>query len=262
MTFLSIPRFRRLRGLSISLRATGGRNSLGRITVHHRGGAVGRFHRLLSRFYSFGEIPAYVLRSEYDPTRSVSLLLLAYDNGYLTYALPTFGVFPGSIVVSSALFRPSVGSSFPLGVVPVGSSIHSVESFRGSGSVYVRSAGLSARLLRKVVLRNSSPYALLRLPSAALRLVPLSSFATYGKLAGGRFRYHTLRKAGQSRLLGFRPSVRGVAMNPVDHPHGGGQGKTSGGRPSVSPWGVLTKGKKTRRRRPTRFIVKSVGSLK
>jgi large subunit ribosomal protein L2 len=246
----------RLRPLTFALKSSAGKNSTGRTTVYHRGGAVKKFYRLLLRHYRFQEIPAYVLRFDYDPNRNLPLALLVFSNGYVAYVLKTFGTAVGSLLWSSSFwFSPLSGCSFPLKLFPVGSVAHSVESRPLSGSSYARSAGNFVKVFRQ----NARGRTLLRLSSGALSLVPSNCFGTYGRLANSRFKYEFLSKAGASRHLGRRPTVRGVAMNPVDHPHGGGQGKTSGGRPSVSPWGLLSKGKKTRSRsRPSKFLLKKL----
>jgi large subunit ribosomal protein L2 len=248
----------RVRPLTILKKSSSGRNSSGRITVYHRGGRSKVFYRILCNSYSFLNVPALVFRSEYDPNRNADLYLLVYRNGYLGYTLKTLGVSIGSLIsVNTSRFTLTSGSSFPVGFFPLSFSIHSLENFPGSGTVYARSSGNYATLVKQNV-GPSKKYSLIRLPSGSLHMFLSTCFATYGKLANSYSKVLSVTKAGTIRRLGRRPSVRGVAMNPIDHPHGGGQGKTSGGRPSVTPWGVYTKGAKTRSSsRTNKFIIAS-----
>lgn len=235
-----------LRPLLFRLVKTGGR-SHGRITSHHRGGGSSRHYRLVGFNHpSLLPFPLYPFRVERDPTRSAPLLLVGWSSGFLGYVLKPVGLGVGSVVgFLPAGFLPKPGCSFPIRNFPTGSSVYSV-------GWAVRSAGCSARLLR-----HSNRFSLLRLPSGELRLLPSTTVGSYGVVDNPRHRFRSLQKAGQSRWLGIRPTTRGVAMNPVDHPHGGGQGKTSGGRPSVSPTGRPTKGGRTRPRRApsSRYIL-------
>lgn len=246
-----------LRPLSHGSVRCGGRNRRGRTTVYHRGGGGRvRIRRILASPRPLAGTAAYVVRRDRRPGRPFQpLLLVAYRSGHLAYHRPTVGVGPGSLLrAEDRLFTRRTGFAFPLGLLPPGSPVHSLELRPGSGAQLLRAAGSGGQLLRHYGPR----LALVRLPSGRRRLVPAAAWATLGRPAGGRSRYLRLTTAGQRRRRGRRPAVRGVAMNPVDHPHGGGQGKTSGGRPSVTPWGRPTKGGRTRRRRhPTnRFLLR------
>jgi len=229
-----------------------GRNVGGSITVRRRGGGHKRRYRVIDfRRNKFG-VTARVATIEYDPNRSARLALLHYADGTKTYILAPKGLDVGDVIVSSrdADIRP--GNSLPLGSIPVGTEVHAVELKIGGGAKMCRAAGSWAQLLAK-----EGNWATLRLPSGEMRLVHLNCRATIGRVGNEEHSNVKLGKAGRSRWLGNRPKVRGVAMNPVDHPHGGGEGRTSGGRHPVTPWGVPTKGKKTRNNQRTdTFIVR------
>ena len=227
---------------------TGGRNRTGRISSYHRGGGRARFYRLVELSpRSLG----FILKIVRDPARKVPLFLVGYDNGYLCLHLATFGLRETDFVGSLPFFLARPGFSFSLNRFPVGSSIHSI-----TPTGLVTSAGSYSSVVRQLPTATA-----LRLPSGEIRLFPSTYTATYGALSERRARFQRFLKAGSARLIGRRPVVRGVAMNPVDHPHGGGQGKTSGGRPSSSPWGVYTKGYKTRPvRKPSSYILKKRSS--
>jgi len=227
--------------LLFRLSKTGGR-SQGRISSYHRGGGSARHHRLVNFNHpSLLPYPFFFLRAEHDPARNLPILLVAYSSGFLAFILKTFGV---TLSTTAGFFErpffPAPGFLFPLATLPLGATAHSLPLHPRSTAQLVRSAGCSARVVKQERGRT-----LIKLPSGELRFLPSNGVAVYGGL--DRTRSTALLKAGQSRWLGIRPTVRGVAMNPVDHPHGGGQGKTSGGRPSVDPWGAYTKGKKTRK---------------
>lgn len=230
--------------LRLRTRSTGGRNARGRITSYHRGGAPSRpSHLLRTTYYEMLGMPYVFLKRTEDPSRRSPLFLVAYANGCLAHGLAPFGVQTLTTTCSSrTLFLPLLGGVFPLGLFPVGSPIHALQLSPSHPIAFVRSPAASATLLRH--LPSSS---LVRLPSGQLRLFSPSTLAALGSVSPS-LPVTPLGRAGSARQLGRRPTVRGVAMNPVDHPHGGGQGKTSGGRPSVSPWGQLAKGKRTRRR--------------
>jgi large subunit ribosomal protein L2 len=240
------------RRLVTSLNKTGGRNVHGRITSRHRGGGHKRKYRIVDfRRNKFG-IPAKVAAIEYDPNRSARLALLYYADGEKTYIIWPKGLEVGDQIVSSAKADIKPGNSLPLVAIPVGTQVHNVELKPGKGGQLVRSAGTSAQLMAK-----EGKYALLRMPSSELRQVLITCRATIGEVGNGIHETLKIGKAGRSRWLGRRPKVRGVAMNPVDHPHGGGEGRTSGGRHPVSPWGKPTKGAKTRsNKRTDRFIIR------
>lgn len=222
--------------LKISFFKNGGRNNLGRITSFHRGGGFSKKYRLVDFSHMVKGVLAYVLRKEYDPFRNVPLFLVFYQNGCFSYQLIVQGVSEGCFLVGGKAAPLWLGNSLPLGKLPVGSQVSNIHGLFG------RSSGVSCQILKH--LENET---LVKLPSGEEKLFSSLFWCTYGRI--GKTYYHFLKKkkAGNNRNLGIRPVVRGVAMNPIDHPHGGGEGKTSGGRPSVSPWGKLTKGKKTRR---------------
>jgi large subunit ribosomal protein L2 len=240
------------RRLTSALRKTGGRNVYGRITARHRGGGHKRRYRQIDfRRNKFG-VPARVAAIEYDPNRSSRIALLHYLDGEKAYILAPKGLEVGATVVSSSKADIQPGNSLPLSLIPDGTQVHNIEMKPGKGGQLVRSAGTSARLMAK-----EGKYALLRLPSGELRQVLMTCRATVGEVGNAIHEKIKIGKAGRSRWLGRRPKVRGVAMNPVDHPHGGGEGRTSGGRHPVTPWGRPTKGAKTRNNKRTdRFIIK------
>jgi len=241
--------------LTSSLSKSAGRNVYGRITVRRRGGGHKRRYRVIDfRRDKFG-VPARVEAIEYDPNRSARIALLCYADGERRYILAPKGLSVGDNVESSRKADIKPGNSLPLRNIPVGTTIHAVEIKIGAGAKLCRAAGVSAQLLAK-----EGDWAQLRLPSGEMRLVHLNCRATIGQVGNEEHGNIKLGKAGRSRWLGRRPKVRGVAMNPVDHPHGGGEGRTSGGRHPVSPWGMPTKGKRTRKNRRTdRFIVRRRG---
>lgn len=231
---------------------TGGRNNTGRITMWHRGGGSKRRYRIIDfRRSKFG-VPARVEALEYDPNRSARIARLVYADGERRYILAPNGLQVGETVISSPDADIVVGNCLPLKNIPLGTQLHNIELKVGKGGQMVRSAGGVAQLLAK-----EGSYAQLRLPSGEVRMVHLECLATIGQVGNLDHENVKLGKAGRSRYLGRRPHVRGVVMNPVDHPHGGGEGKTSGGRHPVTPWGVPTKGKKTRNNpRTDRYIVR------
>ena len=230
----------------------GGRNNHGHITTRHRGGGhKRRYRRIDFRREKLG-VPARVAGIEYDPNRTARLALLVYADGEKRYILWPEGLAVGDTVVSSAHADITPGNCLKLKYIPLGERVHNVELRPGKGGQMVRSAGTSAQLMAK-----EGAYALLRMPSGELRQVHRECRATIGVVGNSEHSNISGGKAGKTRWLGRRPHVRGVAMNPVDHPHGGGEGRSSGGRHPVSPWGIPTKGKKTRRnKRSNRFIVK------
>ena len=230
-----------------------GRNSAGRITVRHRGGGHKRRYRMIDFKRDKVGIPAKVASVEYDPNRTANIALLHYVDGEKRYMLAPHGLTVGSMVMSGADAEPITGNALPLSVIPLGLAIHAVELVPGRGARMVRSAGLSAQLMSR-----EGKYAQLKLPSGEIRLVNVKCMATIGTVGNGDHAKTVDGKAGRKRWRGIRPTVRGVAMNPVDHPMGGGEGRTSGGGHPVSPWSQLAKGGKTRnKRKPSnKFIVK------
>lgn len=253
-TFEEITKESPERSLVVSLKKTGGRNNLGRITCRHRGGGHKRAYRVIDfKRNKFG-IPARVLSIEYDPNRSARIALVAYADGEKRYILAPQGLNVNDKIISSDDAEIRVGNNLPLRNIPLGSAIHNIEMKIGKGGQIARSAGSSAQLVAK---EGAGKYAQIKLPSGEVRLVLLDCRATLGQVSNVDHENITIGKAGKVRWLGRRPKVRGVAMNPVDHPMGGGEGKTSGGRHPCSPWGQLAKGKKTRKKKSSdSFIIK------
>jgi len=229
-----------------------GRNNLGRITIRHRGGGHKRYYRLVDFKRDKLGIPARVASIEYDPNRSAFISLLSYADGEKRYILYPLGLKVGDRVVSGPEADIVVGNALPLKNMPLGTIVHNIEMRPGKGGQLVRSAGGAAQLLSR-----EGEYAQVRLPSGEVRMVHVDCMASVGQVGNVDHENISMGKAGRKRWLGIRPTVRGVAMNPVDHPHGGGEGKTSGGRNPVTPWGQPTRGYKTRSNKLTeRFIVK------
>ena len=242
------------KALLVSRGNTGGRNSYGRITVRHRGGGNRTKIRVIDWKRKRDGINATVKAIEYDPNRTAYLALIQYIDGQKAYILAPDGVKPGSVVVSGADADIIDGNCLPLENIPVGTVIHNIEMKPGKGAQMVRTAGAHAQLMAK-----ENGYAQVRLPSGEVRMVQLNCRATIGSVGNSEHENINIGKAGRKRHLGFRPSVRGVVMNPCDHPHGGGEGKSPIGMPSpVTPWGVPTLGKKTRNRTKAsnKYIVK------
>ncbi len=252
-TFDDITKDRPEKSLTRPRRSTGGRNMYGRITVRHRGGGHKRRVRVIDFRRDKIGIPAKVVAIEYDPNRSARIALLHYRDGEKRYILAPEGLRPGATVMSGPDAEPAVGNALPLNRIPLRLPVHNVELRPGGGGQLARAAGQMVELTA-----IEGGYALLKLRSGEIRRVPETCMATIGQVGNLDHENVSLGKAGRRRWLGIRPTVRGVAMNPVDHPMGGGEGRTSGGGPPVSPWGVPTKGKRTRRRRKpsSRFIVK------
>ncbi len=240
------------RGLIRALKKTGGRNSYGRITSRHRGGGHKRRYRLIDFKRNKDAIQARVASIEYDPNRSANVALLNYADGEKRYILATSGIQVGDILMSGPGSEIKPGNALPLRDIPLGTQIHNIELNIGYGGQIVRSAGSYAQLVAK-----EGGYGQVKLPSGEVRLVSLDCKATIGQVGNIGHVGISLGKAGRGIWKGRRPHVRGVAMNPVDHPHGGGEGKSSGGRHPVTPWGVPTKGFKTRIKKSSdRLIVK------
>ena len=230
-----------------------GRASSGRISVRHRGGGHKRRYRVIDFARNKAGIPAKVASIEYDPNRSANIALLHYVDGEKRYILAPQGLTVGSMLMSGPDAEPAIGNALPLSAIPLGTAIHNIELSPGRGGSIVRSAGTSAQLMSR-----EEKLAQIKLPSGEIRLVDVRCLATIGQVGNPDHGSVSLGKAGRKRWKGIRPTVRGVAMNPVDHPMGGGEGRTSGGGHPVSPWSKLAKGGKTRsRRKPsTKFIVK------
>lgn len=234
------------------IKKRGGRNSNGRITARHRGGGQRRHYRIIDFKRNKIGIPANVATIEYDPNRSARIALLHYVDGEKRYIIAPNQLSVGDQVVSGPDADIKPGNSLPLKHIPLGTHIHNIELRIGKGGQIVRSAGSYAQLMAK-----ENRYAQVKLPSGEVRMVLLDCFATIGQIGNTAHENISLGKAGRKRWLGRRPSVRGVAMNPVDHPMGGGEGRSSGGRHPCSPWGIPAKGYKTRNKKKSdRFIVK------
>lgn len=229
---------------------SGGRNNNGRITVRHRGGGHKQRYRVVDFKRAKDGIPARVERLEYDPNRSAHLALLLYADGERRYIVGPKGLKAGDTVMSGLDAGIKPGNCLPLRHIPMGSMVHCVEMKPGKGAQIARSAGSAVQLLAR-----EGAYATLRLRSGEVRRVPVECRATIGEVGNAEHGLRSKGKAGASRWRGERPTVRGVAMNPVDHPHGGGEGRTSGGRHPVSPWGKPTKGYKTRRNKRTSNMI-------
>jgi large subunit ribosomal protein L2 len=242
-----------VKGLTEGKSSSGGRNNNGRITVRWRGGGHKRTYRLVDFKRTKRDMPAVVERLEYDPNRTAFIALLRYGDGELSYILAPQRLAVGDTVVSARQADVKPGNAMPLISMPVGTIVHNVEMKPGRGGQIARSAGTYAQYVGR-----DSGYAILRLNSGEQRLVHQSCMATVGAVSNPDHSNISIGKAGRNRWLGRKPSVRGVAMNPVDHPHGGGEGRTSGGRHPVTPWGKPTKGKKTRNNKRTdKFIARS-----
>ncbi|MBN2318281.1 MAG: 50S ribosomal protein L2 [Acidobacteria bacterium] len=246
---------RPLKKLTRSKTRISGRNNKGRLSIRHRGGGHKKLYRIIDFRRDKKEIPAKVVSLEYDPNRTARIALLAYADGEKRYILAPNGLDVGSSVIAGENADILVGNSLPLKNIPLGTMIHNIEMRKGKGGQMARSAGTAAQLLAK-----ESGYAQIKLPSGETRMVHLECYATIGQVGNLNSENISLGKAGRKRWLGIRPTVRGVAMNPIDHPHGGGEGRTSGGRHPVSPWGMPTKGYKTRNNKRTQsFIIKRRG---
>ena len=230
-----------VKALTSGLTGNGGRNNNGRITMRHRGGGHKRRYRAVDFKRRKTDMPAVVERLEYDPNRSAFIALIKYEDGELSYILAPQRLGEGDQVVSGERGDIKPGNCMPMENIPLGTIIHNIEMKLGRGGQIARAAGTYAQLVGK-----DAGFAQLRLSSGETRMVPARCLATIGSVSNQDNKNTKIGKAGRNRWLGHRPSVRGVAMNPIDHPHGGGEGRTSGGRHPVSPWGVPTKGKRTR----------------
>jgi len=252
-TFEEITRKKGEKSLMKGLPGTGGRNCYGRITSRHRGGRHPRRYRFIDFRRNKDGIPAKVASIEYDPNRTARIALLHYADGEKRYILAPVGLKVGQKVESGENAEIAVGNALPLGAIPVGTIVHAVELVPGKGAQIAKAAGTFAQLVAR-----EGNMATLKLPSGEVRMVPTACRATIGQVGNVDHENISLGKAGRSRWLGIRPKTRGVAKNPVDHPMGGGEGKSSGGRHPCTPWGKITKGKKTRnpRKLSNRLIIK------
>ncbi len=252
-TFEEITRKEPEKSLLRPLKKTGGRNAQGRLTVRHRGGGHKRMYRLIDFKRDKDGIPAKVASIEYDPNRSARIALLHYVDGEKRYILAPEGLKVGEMVKSGKEAEIKIGNALYLRDIPTGTNVHNIELTPGKGGQLARSAGSEAQLMAK-----EGKYAHMRLPSGEVRLISLNCKATIGQVGNLDHENITIGKAGRSRWLGIRPTVRGVVMNPADHPHGGGEGKSPVGRHPVTPWGKPAHGVKTRKKNKSsgRFIVK------
>ena len=244
------------KSLLVSINKTGGRNNNGRITVRHIGGGNRNKYRIIDFKRNKDNIPAKVATVEYDPNRTSYIALLHYADGEKRYILAPLGLSVGDVVVSGENADIKAGNALPLGSIPVGTLVHNVELQPGNGGVMVRTAGAAAQLMAK-----EGKYATLKMPSGEMRMVLLTCKATIGQVGNLDHELVSLGKAGRKRHMGIKPTVRGVVMNPNDHPHGGGEGKSPVGMPSpVTPWGKPALGYKTRKphKASDRFIVKRI----
>jgi large subunit ribosomal protein L2 len=227
-----------------------GRNNNGHITVRHKGGGTRKLYRLIDFKRSKDAIPAKVATIEYDPNRSARIALLHYKDGEKRYILAPLGLAVGDVIESGANADIKPGNCLPIRNIPVGTVIHNIELRPGQGGRLVRSAGVAAQLMAK-----EDEYSQVRMPSGEVRKIHITCRATIGQLGNVEHENQVIGKAGRSRHMGKRPSVRGIAMNPVDHPHGGGEARSTSGRPPTTPWGQMTMGKKTRRNKRTAKMI-------
>ena len=232
------------KSLVVSLKKNSGRNNQGKITVRHQGGGYRTKYRLVDFKRNKDGVPAKVMTIEYDPNRTANIALICYADGQKAYILAPYGLKVGDTLMNGETAEVRLGNCLPLANIPVGSSIHNIELYPGKGGQLVRSAGNSAQLMAK-----EGKYATLRLPSGEMRMVPIGCRATIGQVGNIDHELINVGKAGRKRHMGIRPTVRGSVMNPNDHPHGGGEGRTSIGRPGpVTPWGKPALGLKTRKK--------------
>jgi large subunit ribosomal protein L2 len=242
-----------VKALTEGLTKSGGRNNQGRVSVWHRGGGHKRTYRMVDFKRRKLGIPAKVERLEYDPNRTAFIALIRYEDGELSYILAPQRLSPGDTVIAGARVDVKPGNAMPLANMPIGTIVHNVEMKEGKGGQMARAAGTYVQLVGR-----DSGYAILKLNSGETRMVPAGCMATVGAVSNPDNANVSFGKAGRMRWKGRKPVVRGVAMNPVDHPHGGGEGRTSGGRHPVTPWGKSTKGKRTRHNRESdKFILRS-----
>jgi large subunit ribosomal protein L2 len=237
------------KSLLVPLKRTGGRNAYGRITTRHRGGGAKKSYRMIDFNRMHREIPGVVTAIEYDPNRNLPIALIAYKNGAKGYILKPEGIKVGDNVFASEKAEAKVGNCLPLAQIPIGFFVHNVELYPGQGGKFARSAGTSVQLVNK-----ENGLAILKMPSGELRTVNDANWATVGMLSNADFRNVVIGKAGRSRRLGIRPTVRGMAMNPVDHPHGGGEGRSKSGSHPMTPWGKGCKGTRTRRKKSSAIL--------
>jgi large subunit ribosomal protein L2 len=256
MDFSDLSKVEPKKSLMEAGKKNAGRNNNGRITVRHKGGGARRRYRIIDFKRAKDGIPAKVATIEYDPNRSCRIALVNYRDGEKRYILAPLGLKVGDPIESGTGADIKIGNCLPIKNIPVGTVIHNIELRAGEGGKLVRSAGVSAQLMAK-----EGTYSQVRMPSGEVRRIHIDCRATIGQLGNIEHENQVIGKAGRQRHLGKRPSVRGIAMNPVDHPHGGGEARSTSGRPPTTPWGQMTMGKKTRRnKRTTKMIVRKRGS--
>jgi len=237
------------KSLTAPLKRTGGRNAYGRITTRHRGGGAKKLYRIVDFKRTQRDITGVVSALEYDPNRNLPIALIAYKNGAKTYVLKPEGLKVGDNILASEKAEAKTGNSLPLRAIPIGFFVHNVELYPGQGGKFARSAGTSVQLVNR-----ENNLAILKMPSGELRTVSEMNWATVGILSNADFRNMVIGKAGRTRHRGFRPTVRGMAMNPIDHPHGGGEGRSKSGSHPMTPWGKGCKGTRTRRRKSSAIL--------
>ena len=241
-----------IKSLVVKYNSTGGRNNQGRITSRHMGGGAKRKYRIIDFKRNKFDVEGEVIRNEYDPNRTSFISLIKYSDGEFKYIIAPHKLSIGDKVISSDTADILIGNCLPLKNIPVSTNIHNIELKPGAGGQLARSGGTSAQIISK-----EDVFVQIKLSSGEIRLINKNCLATIGVVSNSDNKNIKLGKAGRKRYLGFRPKVRGVVMNPVDHPHGGGEGRTSGGRHPVTPWGKSTKGKRTRNNKKTNvFILK------
>ncbi len=257
-TFEEITKKEPEKSLLVPLKKKGGRSNQGRLTVRHRGGSAKRMLRIIDFKRDKAGVPGRVASIEYDPNRSVRIALINYVDGEKRYILAPLGLKVGDTIEAGSGAEIKLGNALPVKNIPTGTAIHNIELNRGKGGQFARSAGASAQLLAK-----EGEYALVRMPSSEIRKIHVECYATIGQLGNVDHRHIKLGKAGRSRWLGWRPTVRGSAMNPRDHPHGGGEGKSPVGMPGPkTPWGKPTLGYRTRRNKVTDSMIVKRRKLK
>ena len=255
-TFEEITKHEPEKSLLAPLKSTGGRNNTGRLTTRHKGGGHKKQYRIIDFKRDKMDMTATVLRLEYDPNRSANIALVQYEDGEKRYILAPQGLKVGDVIVSGADADIKVGNNLPISSIPVGTYLHNIELYAGGGAKLVRSAGAGAQLMAK-----EGKYATLRLPSGEMRMVRIECRATIGQVGNEDQENINIGKAGRNRWKGIRPANRGVVMNPCDHPHGGGEGRSPVGRAPVTPWGKPALGAKTRNKKKasSKLIVKARG---
>ena len=249
--FSCLSKKRPEKSLLVKIKKSGGRNNTGKVMVRHRGGGHKRLYRIID-FKRDKNIPGKVVSIEYDPNRNSWIALICYNDGEKRYIIAPEGLQIGDVIMSGENVDIKIGNALPLRNIPTGTFVHNIELYPGRGGVFARAAGASAQIMAK-----EGDYAIVKMRSGEIRKIRLDCMATIGQVGNIEYENISLGKAGRKRWLGIRPTVRGAAMNPVDHPHGGGEGKASEGRAPVTPWGKPARGVSTRRNKNTnKYIIK------